>query len=206
MIENEFLEKEVNKLFNQRFNFYKELFLSHKETIYNSSKLIADSIKSCSFNKGKVILFGNGGSNAQSSHLATELLIRFKADSKRNPIPAIAISADPSVITAAGNDYDFDEIFQRQLTSLASKNDCIIAFSTSGKSKNILNGIKEAAKIIQSKKNIFLITGNKFDEKEDLDFTLIKTPILANTEIYQEYHLLLIHMLCNILEIYSIKY
>lgn len=165
------------KIIEERSNFFNDLFELQKEKIIDSAFLIANAIEETHKNKGKVIIFGNGGSNAQSSHLAAELIIRFKGDSKRNPIAAISISADPSVITAAGNDFNFNDIFARQLNPLVNENDCVIAFSTSGKSPNIRNGIREASKNLSSKK-VFLITGYEFIEEENLNFQIKNLPYL----------------------------
>ena len=89
-------------------------------------------------NRGKVLIFGCGGSAAESSHLAAEFI--------GIGLPAISLT-DPSVITALANDYSFKEVFSRQINSLANTGDLVIAFSTSGKSSSVLNGIKEAKKL-----------------------------------------------------------
>ena len=191
--------KDLENLLQERLKFNINLIENHSETIINKALNIAREIKNTASSKGKVILFGNGGSHAQSSHFSTELLIRFKKDSLRLPIPAITISSDSSVITACGNDFDFKYIYKKQLESILNENDCIIAFSTSGKSSNIIEAIKYATSIL-NKNKIFLITGNlRSFELEEL-ISLIKTPIDGNTETYQEFHLLLIHIVCNILE------
>ncbi len=191
--------KDLENLLQDRLEFNKNLIEKHSETIINQAIMIADEIKNTACKKGKVIIFGNGGSDAQSSHLSTELLIRFKKDSLRLPIPAFAISADSSVITACGNDFDFKYIYKKQLESILNENDCIIAFSTSGTSPNIIEAIKFARSIL-NKNKIFLITGNLKNSKFDESISIIKTPIEGNTETYQEFHLLLIHVVCNILE------
>ena len=191
--------KDLEHLLQDRLKFNTNLIENHSETLINQSLTIAEQIKNTALNKGKVILFGNGGSHAQSSHLSTELLIRFKRDSLRLPIPAFAISSDSSVITACGNDFNFKYIYKKQLESILNENDCIIAFSTSGKSGNIIEAIN-FAKSILNKNKIFLITGNLKYSKLDESISIIKTPIAGNTETYQEFHLLLIHMVCNVLE------
>ena len=191
--------KDLENLLHDRLKFNKNLIVNHSETIINQALIIAEEIKNTALNKGKIIIFGNGGSDAQSSHLATELLIRFKKDSLRPPIPAFAISSDSSVITACGNDFDFKYIYKKQLESILNKNDCLIAFSTSGTSSNIIEAMK-FAKSILNKNKIFLITGNLKFSKLDESISIIKTPIDGNTETYQEFHLLLIHIVCNILE------
>lgn len=102
---------------------------------------------------GKVFLCGNGGSAADAQHLAAEFLIRLRPDVNRNPIPAISLAMDTSTITACTNDYDFKYIFSRNLEALSNKGkDVLIAISTSGNSKNIVEVLKTA-----KKKNIISI-------------------------------------------------
>ena len=95
------------------------------------SKVIEQVLK----NNGKIFIFGNGGSAADSQHFAAELVVKLK--NKRKAIPALALTTDSSIITAIGNDYSFKKIFSRQLEAFAKKEDVAIAISTSGKSKNI---------------------------------------------------------------------
>ena len=91
---------------------------------------------------GKVLVFGNGGSAADSQHFAAELIGRFKKE--RASIPAIALSTDTSILTSLGNDYGFDVIFKRQVEGLRAKGDVLIGISTSGNSKNVLEAFKLA--------------------------------------------------------------
>lgn len=90
----------------------------------------------------KILLCGNGGSACDAMHLAAELVVRFVAD--RKAYPAIALSADPAVLTAAGNDYGYEHVFDRQVQALGEAGDVLIAFSTSGLSKNVLEAIRTA--------------------------------------------------------------
>ena len=191
--------QDLENILHKRLEFNRILIEKHSEKIIKKALIIAESIKDTATKKGKVILFGNGGSHSQSSHFSTELLIRFKKDSLRLPIPSFAISSDASVITACGNDFDFKYIYKKQLESILNINDCIIAFSTSGTSPNIIEAIKYA-KTILNKKKIFLITGNLKNPEQDKLISIITTPLDGDTETYQEFHLLLIHLVCNILE------
>jgi len=93
---------------------------------------------------GKVLLCGNGGSAADAQHLAAEFLIRLSPDLKRKPLPAISLATDISTLTACGNDFKFENIFERTFLALHGKNDVILAISTSGNSKNILKVLKTA--------------------------------------------------------------
>ena len=130
MADSNFID-EINAIFDDSIDVInKSKNLSEK---INESAL---KIISCIKNNGKVVLFGNGGSAADAQHMTAELIGRFKVDS--NPIPAIALTTDTSVITSIANDYDFDEIFSRQCEALVNKNDIVIAISTSGNSSNII--------------------------------------------------------------------
>ena len=193
------MHNEFKSLLKERLEFNTNLIEKHSDNIIYQAQEIAESIKNTAIDKGKVILFGNGGSDAQASHFSTELLIRFKKDSMRPPIPAFAISSDSSVITACGNDFEFQYIFKKQLESILNDNDCIIAFSTSGTSGNIVEALNFGKDIV-NKNKIFLITGNLNCSKLDDSVTIVRTPIGGDTETYQEFHLLLIHLVCNILE------
>ena len=190
----------TKKFFTENFSEYNNLLSSEDLLLQlDSFKKLAESIKNTALQKGKIILFGNGGSDAQSSHFSTELLIRFKKDSLRPSIPAFAISSDSSVITACGNDFEFKYIFKKQLESILNENDCVIAFSTSGTSANIIEALN-FGKDILNKNKIFLITGNIRSSTLEDFITIVRTPLDGDTETYQEFHLLLIHLVCNILE------
>jgi len=190
---------QINKIIDDRKLFYDSLLGNYKPYLTEKSIQICNSINQASKLNCKTIICGNGGSHSQSSHLATELMIRFKADSKRPSLPAIAISSDSGVITACSNDFGYEETFSRQLKALLNKDDCLIAFSTSGTSKNIIHGITMAQSIINPS-NIFLITGYQ-PKTKDKNINLISCPITGSTETYQEFHLLIIHMVCNALEL-----
>lgn len=96
---------------------------------------------------GKIFFCGNGGSAADAQHLAAELIVRLKPENNRKALPAIALSLDISTLTACSNDYGFDKIYERSLESLANSKDLLIAITTSGNSKNIINAVKRARKM-----------------------------------------------------------
>jgi len=144
---------------------------------------------------GKIMLFGNGGSAGDAQHLATELTIRYKTD--RAPIAAIALTTDTSTITAAGNDLGFDQIFARQIAALGRPGDVVIAISTSGKSANIIAGLKQAkaAKLVTA-----AFGGKGGGDIVGLADHLLVVPSGTTARI-QEMHILLGQMLCGALEI-----
>lgn len=133
-----FLSKRID---NTIFAFKK---LDNPEILINFNKLIISSVRSIK-NGGKIILFGNGGSAADAQHLAAEMVVRFKKKNPR-PLPAISLATDTSILTAIGNDYNFDKIFSRQIEALGNQKDTAIAITTSGNSKNIINAIKACQK------------------------------------------------------------
>ena len=188
MADSNFID-EINAIFDDSIDVInKSKNLSEK---INESAL---KIISCIKNNGKVVLFGNGGSASDAQHMTAELIGRFKVDS--NPIPAIALTTDTSVITSIANDYDFDEIFSRQCEALVNKNDIVIAISTSGNSSNIINGIIEA-----KEKQSFVIglTGNSGGKlKSEVDL-LLDVPSNDTARI-QESHRIIIHSLCQLIE------
>ena len=131
------------KLSIDNSNKCKLSLLNIEQDIIKAIKLIYSSLKK----KGKIIICGNGGSAADAQHLAAEFIVRLRPKINRRPLAAIVLAPDSSSITACGNDYDFKEIFSRPFIALAKKEDVLIAISTSGNSKNILNVLRIARKI-----------------------------------------------------------
>ncbi len=109
-------------------------------TLYKISEIILNSLKS----GGKLMICGNGGSASDAQHLVAELLVRLRPDINRDPIPALFLAQDTSTITACGNDYSFNDLFSRNIAALGNKGDSLLAISTSGNSKNIINAITSA--------------------------------------------------------------
>ena len=142
----------------------------------------------------KLLVCGNGGSAADASHFATELVVRFAKE--RRALPAICLTSDSGILTAAGNDYGFDEIFARQVAAFGVPGDVLICLTTSGKSNNLTRALEEA-KARQMKTIAFLgRDGGSTVGIADLDL-LIKSDSTARV---QEAHQLLLHVLCEIIE------
>lgn len=138
-----------NKLAKQLFNLKKDINESiiAKESLLKLNTQIQKAIlklHSKISNGGKVFLCGNGGSAADAQHLAAELLVRLRSNFNRRPLPAISLATDTSTITACGNDYDFNDLFARNLDALGCKNDVLIVISTSGNSINIIKVLAKA--------------------------------------------------------------
>jgi phosphoheptose isomerase len=154
----------------------------------------ADLIGECFQAGNKLLLCGNGGSAADASHFATELVVRFAKD--RRALPAICLGSDSAILTAAGNDYGFDKIFARQVAAFGQARDVLICFTTSGNSKNVVRALEEA-KARKLKTIAFLgRDGGSTIGIADIDL-LVKDDSTARI---QEAHQLLIHVLCEIIE------
>ena len=154
----------------------------------------ADLIGECFRTGNKLLMCGNGGSASDASHFATELVVRFTKD--RRALPAICLTSDSGILTAAGNDYGFDKIFARQVAAFGRANDVLICFTTSGNSKNVLLALEEA-KARKLKTIAFLgRDGGSTAGISDIDL-LVKD---NSTARIQEAHQLLIHVLCEIIE------
>ena len=176
-------------------------YIISSSDIIHDSALLAPSIEKsiqaivrCLKKGNKVVLFGNGGSAADAQHIAAEFIGRFKIN--RKSLPAIALSDNPSTITAISNDFSFDLVFSRQCESLISKGDVVIGISTSGNSLNVKKGINT------SKKNGAItigLLGNKGGSiKKCVDIPLIVNS--TSTPHIQEVHRVIYHIICEIVE------
>jgi D-sedoheptulose 7-phosphate isomerase len=143
---------------------------------------------------GKILLFGNGGSAADAQHIAAELVVRYKSD--RLPIAALALTTDSSTLTACANDLGYDTIFARQVEALGRPGDVAFAISTSGKSPNVLRGLRQAKSM-----GLFTVglTGGIGGEMREHGDALIVVPTTVTSRI-QEMHIAIGHMACKALE------
>jgi D-sedoheptulose 7-phosphate isomerase len=177
-----------------------EIFHESSQLIEESSNLSADiskaisKLKNCLINNNKIVIFGNGGSAADAQHIASELIGRFQLE--RDSLPAIALTTDTSILTALGNDYSFDVIFSRQCESLVKTGDVVIGISTSGNSKNVINGL------VTAKKNgaiTLALLGNGGGKiKKIVDLSIIVNS--SSTPRIQEVHRIIYHIICEQIE------
>ena len=155
-----------------------------------SAKLVLN----CLTSGHKLLVCGNGGSASDATHLATEFLCRFMGD--RRPYPAISLTANGEFMTAVCNDYSADEIFARQIWGLGEKGDVLIAFTTSGKSKNVLRALEEAKR--KGIKSICFLGRDGGFTKGAATIDLIVQG--GSTARIQEGQKLLMHVLCELVE------
>ena len=154
----------------------------------------ADVIDQCLRAGKKLLVCGNGGSAADASHFATELVVHFAKD--RRALPAICLTSDSGILTAAGNDYGFDEIFARQVAAFGVPDDVLICLTTSGKSRNLIRALEEA-KTRKLRTIAFLgRDGGSSAGIADIDL-LVRSNSTARV---QEAHQLLLHVLCETIE------
>lgn len=164
-----------------------EKLSSLADQIANAAEAITNSVRA----GGKVIFCGNGGSAADAQHLAAELMGRFMID--RAPLAAIALNVNVSTITAIGNDYSYDEIFERQLRGIGKPGDVLVALSTSGNSRNVLRAIEAAKRL-----GILTIglTGEHGGQMRGLCEIAVCVPSNSTPRI-QEMHIAVGHCLCE---------
>ena len=180
----------IEYCFKEHLKVIDETLKSLSEKIERSADMIAKSLA----HDGTILWCGNGGSAADSQHIAAEFVGRFKKD--RKPLRSIALTTDTSVISCISNDYSYEEIFSRQLEALGRNNDILVVISTSGKSKNIVEAILSAKKM--GIKTIGLLGKDGGECKSLLDLPLI-IPSTVTARI-QETHILIEHLLCEIVE------
>jgi len=143
---------------------------------------------------GKILLFGNGGSASDAQHIAAELVVRYKND--RLPIAAVALATDTSTLTACANDLGYDTIFERQIEAIGRRSDVGFAISTSGRSPNVLKGLRQARAMgLQT----VGLTGDTGGQMQEICDALIVVPSSTTSRI-QEMHITIGHLLCRALE------
>jgi len=180
----------IKDIFLQSIQIKEELLHKNLNQIIEIADLIIDALKK----NGKAILFGNGGSAADSQHIAAELVGRFKRD--RTPLAALSLTTNTSVLTSLANDYGFEVVFAKQVEALGEKNDVAIGISTSGKAKNVALGLKQAKKM--GLKTVALTGGDGGDIAKLADVSLI-VPSSITARI-QEAHITIGHIICELVE------
>ena len=160
-------------------------------------KHAANCISRSLLNEGKILSCGNGGSAGDAQHFSAELLNRFEIE--RPGLPAVALTTDSSTLTAIANDYNYDQIFSKQIHALGTNRDVLLAISTSGNSPNIVKAVQAAH---EREMIVLCLTGKKGGKLAELlkgDDIEIRVPSNRTARI-QEVHLLVIHCLCDIID------
>ncbi|MGB9638184.1 MAG: D-sedoheptulose-7-phosphate isomerase [bacterium] len=185
--------KEIKDIIKESIDL-KNSLLDDDELISNILKAVNVIVSSLKSGK-KILVAGNGGSAADSQHIAAELVGRLNINN-RNPIPTIALTTDTSILTAISNDFGYDFIFEKQLQALANPGDIFLIISTSGNSINLVNAAKVS-------KNLGVISIGLLGKDGGILKNLVDIPIVVkhnNTQRIQEAHLLIEHIICELVE------
>lgn len=158
-----------------------------QEDILKASEMLVETLK----RGNKILIFGNGGSAGDAQHIAAELTGRYKTE--RRGLPAIALTTDTSALTAIGNDYGFQRVFDRQVEALAVKGDLLVGISTSGNSPNVINALKLGKEIGCMTLGLSGRGGGKMTEFCDLNLIVPS----EDTPRIQEMHILIGHIVCQ---------
>ena len=185
------MKTKIERLISESINTKKSLLKDG--TIENIKKAALAMIKSLKAG-GKILVFGNGGSAADSQHIVAELVGRFKKE--RKALAAVALTTNTSVLTAIGNDYGYDVTFSRQVEALGRRGDAALGISTSGNSKNVIEAIIAARKLGIS--TIGLLGGDGGILKKECNISIVVDS--KDTPRVQESHSLIGHILCELIE------
>ena len=184
------MEDHIVKIFKESSQL-KETFVNENlGKIVRAVEAVTEALKS----GNKILLFGNGGSAADSQHIAAEFVNRFVIE--RPPLPAIALSTDTSVITSIGNDYDFSEIFSKQIRAIGQADDVAWGFSTSGTSQNVIKALEVAKKMGMI--TIGLTGRDGGDIARMVDYPLVVSS--NSTPRIQEVHITVGHVICEMVD------
>jgi D-sedoheptulose 7-phosphate isomerase len=175
--------------FDTHFREHQKVIDDCIASLQPASDAASEALITCIGRGGKILAFGNGGSATQASHLVEELIGRFK--DTRRPLPAVSLVGDAGVITCIANDFGYGALFERQVQGLAIRGDAVIGITTSGKSENVLRGLKAARE--KNATTIALCGKNGLQGCEADHIVAVPSHVGAHI---QEVHLMLLHVWC----------
>ena len=184
------MKKNIVRIFQESIHVKENALKENLDQIEDCVNEIVSAFK----NNKKLFLFGNGGSAADSQHIAAEFIGRFQKE--RRSLPAVALTTDSSILTSLGNDYSFDIIFSRQLEGLASEGDIAFGISTSGNSANVIEGINTAKKKGMKTISLTGCDGGKLSKLTDISM-VVPSKVTARV---QETHSCIAHIICELVE------
>jgi len=180
----------IKNEFNSHLKTIQDVINNLEKDVESVAEIIIEALK-----KGnKIIIFGNGGSAADAQHFAAELTGRYKCE--RKGLPAIALTTDTSALTAIGNDYGYERVFDRQVEALANTKDVLVGISTSGNSKNVINAFKVGKELNCKIVGLSGKGGGAMNEFCDINIVIPSD----NTPRIQEMHILIIHTICQLID------
>ena len=181
---------QIEKIFNESIEVKKTALQDNKEKIVS----VVEAIVAAFNNGNKILFFGNGGSAADSQHIAAEFIGRFMKE--RKSLPAIALTTDTSILTAIGNDYGYDKVFARQIEGIAKPGDVAFGISTSGNSPNVLKGLEQAKSMGLKTVSLTGKDGGSIAKATDISM-IVSSQMTARI---QESHLCIAHTICELVE------
>jgi len=184
------MQQTINNELTSHLETITAVIESIEKDLIKASQIAVDTLKA----GNKVILFGNGGSAADAQHIAAELTGRYK--SERKGLPGLALTTDTSALTAIGNDYGYDRVFDRQVESLAREGDLLIGISTSGNSKNVVNALKLGREMDCKTLGLSGRDGGAMNDVCDLNLVVPSN----NIPRIQEMHILFGHIICQCID------
>lgn len=186
------MKERIEEIIRESIKVKTEFLNSNHTSIIEMINQITDSLKA----GHKLLICGNGGSAADSQHIATEFVVRLSSKSTAPPLPAIALTTDTSTLTAAANDFGFENIFSRQIYALGKPGDFLLVISTSGNSENLIRAIKAAERINIKTGALLGKSGGRLKD-------LVTCPVIVSgekTTRIQEVHSLLGHIICELVQ------
>lgn len=182
----------VKRSIDQSMQAKQEFWRTHSDAVVKVAQWMSETVR----NEGKVLIFGNGGSAADAQHMAAEMVGRMLVERKK-PLAAIALTTDTSCLTAVGNDYSFDDIFDLQVRGLGRRGDLIIAISTSGNSKNVVKAVESAKAMGMRVVSMTGGTGGKLKEMSDIN---LNVALGKHSSMIQETHITVVHLLVDLMD------
>ena len=184
------MKNTIQNEFQTHLETIKKVMETMEEPLEKAASLAVETLK----NGNKILFFGNGGSAADAQHLAAELSGRYKTE--RRGLPGIALTTDTSALTAIGNDYGYDRVFDRQVEAIAQKGDLLFGISTSGNSKNVINAFKVGQEIGCKILGMSGRDGGEMNKYCDINLVVPSN----DTPRIQEMHILFGHTICQIID------
>ncbi len=186
------MEKRIRQSIEESIATKQRLLTECADAIAETAKLLIRTLQ----HEGMILLCGNGGSAADAQHIATELVVRYRSSVERRALPALALTTDTSLLTAASNDYSFEEVFARQVQAFANPLHCLVCISTSGRSENVRRAAEEAK--VADMTVVGLLGGDGGTIAPLCDAAVI-VPSTVTARI-QESHILIGHIWCELIE------
>jgi D-sedoheptulose 7-phosphate isomerase len=188
---------DLTRRISQHFADSAQVKLDAVKVLTEPLRIAAERMVQCLMNEGKILTCGNGGSAADAQHFSAELLNRFEME--RPALAAVALTTDTSTLTSIANDYDYNQVFSKQVRALGQPNDLLLAISTSGNSRNVIEAVQAAH---ERQMGVIALTGKNGGTMADLlgdDDVHICVPH-SNTARIQEVHLLCLHCMCDAID------